>query len=258
VNLVTDGPPATALGFNPPDPDAMSKPPRSSSEPILSRWLLVRYLITGSYVGFATVGIFVQWFLKRGITWKELTHWGHCVNWKEAFSPDLAGLGGLLGENPDKCEVFGQALASPQTLALSVLVTMEMFKALSAVSLDNSMLRVPPWKNPWLLGGVALPFSIHLAVVYFPFLNKVFGVSSMSEQDWYTVLQWAAPILILEEILKAVGRYLKGRENRAIMAERRQRLAAISAAADQAMVEAAMGKIPTHEGEKDDFTEEGR
>jgi P-type Ca2+ transporter type 2C len=42
VNLVTDGPPATALGFNPPDPDAMAKPPRSASEPILSKWLLTR------------------------------------------------------------------------------------------------------------------------------------------------------------------------------------------------------------------------
>lgn len=42
VNLVTDGPPATALGFNPPDPDAMAKPPRSASEPILSKWLLIR------------------------------------------------------------------------------------------------------------------------------------------------------------------------------------------------------------------------
>jgi len=47
VNLVTDGPPATALGFNPPDPDAMRKPPRPSGEPILSSWLLTRYLVTG-------------------------------------------------------------------------------------------------------------------------------------------------------------------------------------------------------------------
>jgi magnesium-transporting ATPase (P-type) len=56
VNLVTDGPPATALGFNPPDPDAMSKPPRPREEPIMSAWLLTRYMCTGLYVGFATIG----------------------------------------------------------------------------------------------------------------------------------------------------------------------------------------------------------
>jgi Ca2+-transporting ATPase len=254
VNLVTDGPPATALGFNPPDPDAMLKPPRSSTEPILSRWLLIRYLITGAYVGFATVGIFVQWFLRRGVTWKELTHWGHCVNWEDSFAPDLGGLTSLLGEHPDRCDVFGPALASPQTLALSVLVTMEMFKALSAVSLDNSILRVPPWKNPWLLGGVALPFSIHLAVVYFPFLNQVFGVSSMADSDWLNVLQWAAPILLLDEVLKAVGRYLKGKESDARMQERRQRLLQVSAAA----MEAAGHIKENREGTPDEFTQEGR
>jgi Ca2+-transporting ATPase len=61
VNLVTDGPPATALGFNPPDNDIMDKPPRSSSESLISRWTFIRYMVVGLYVGAATVGIFVMW-----------------------------------------------------------------------------------------------------------------------------------------------------------------------------------------------------
>lgn len=47
VNLVTDGFPATALGFNPPDLDIMSRPPRSPKEPLISSWLFCRYLIVG-------------------------------------------------------------------------------------------------------------------------------------------------------------------------------------------------------------------
>lgn len=42
VNLVTDGPPATALGFNPPDVDIMKRPPRGSSEPLISTWVMIR------------------------------------------------------------------------------------------------------------------------------------------------------------------------------------------------------------------------
>ena len=70
VNLVTDGPPATALGFNPPDPDAMSKPPRPRDEPIMSAWLLTRYMATGLYVGFATIGKaanYICWYSKISV-----------------------------------------------------------------------------------------------------------------------------------------------------------------------------------------------
>uniref|UniRef100_A0A8C2IK01 Calcium-transporting ATPase n=1 Tax=Cyprinus carpio TaxID=7962 RepID=A0A8C2IK01_CYPCA len=63
VNLVTDGLPATALGFNPPDLDIMNKPPRNAKEPLISGWLFFRYLAIGCYVGAATVGAAAWWFI---------------------------------------------------------------------------------------------------------------------------------------------------------------------------------------------------
>lgn len=63
VNLVTDGLPATALSFNPPDHDIMKRSPRKRDEALVTGWLFFRYMVVGIYVGVATVFGYAWWFM---------------------------------------------------------------------------------------------------------------------------------------------------------------------------------------------------
>ena len=66
---------------------------------------------------------------------------------------------------------------------------------------------MPPWKNPWLILGVMVPLFMHLLLIYVPALASIFGLVPLTLKDWKMVLMFAAPILLLEEFLKAFARY---------------------------------------------------
>lgn len=219
VNLVTDGPPATALGFNPPDKDIMKKPPRKSDDSLITPWILFRYLVIGLYVGIATVGIFVIWYTHGSfmgidltgdghtlVSYSQLSNWGQCSTWNNfTVTPFTAGARTFtFDDNP--CEYFHGGKVKATTLSLSVLVAIEMFNSLNALSEDTSLLRMPPWVNPWLLLAMSVSFGLHFLILYVPFLAQVFGIVPLSLNEWLLVLLVALPVVLIDEVLKFVGR----------------------------------------------------
>ena len=53
----------------------------------------------------------------------------------------------------------------------SINKTIEMANALNSVSENQSLAVMPPWVNPYLLGAMALSFSLHFVILYTDFLN---------------------------------------------------------------------------------------
>jgi len=195
VNLVTDGLPATALGFNPPDLDIMERPPRRATENLISPWLFFRYMAIGGYVGAGTVFAAAWWFMYDPtgpqMNYYQISHHLQCIVEPENFE-------GL------DCSIFQHP--APMTMALSVLVTIEMLNALNSLSENQSLLVMPPWINPWLLAAMTLSFTLHFVILYVEILAVVFQVTPLTWPQWIAVLKISMPVIFIDEILKFVAR----------------------------------------------------
>jgi Ca2+ transporting ATPase len=196
VNLVTDGLPASALGFNPPDLKIMSKPPKSKDDALVSGWLLFRYIVVGTYVGVATVAGYVWYFIQYDqgpqITFEQLSHFHHC-------SIEFPEIG---------CSIFQNEHAiKASTISLSILVTIEMFNAMNNLSESDSLLIFPLWKNVSLILAIALSMVLHAVILYVPRFSMLFNVSPLNKEEWIAILVISFPVILLDEMFKLYERW---------------------------------------------------
>ncbi|KAI4120108.1 MAG: hypothetical protein LQ345_000064 [Seirophora villosa] len=191
VNLVTDGLPATALSFNPPDHEVMRRPPRKRDEALVGGWLFFRYMVVGIYVGAATVFGYAWWFMLYSegpqISFWQLTHFHRC----SSQFPEIG------------CQMFSNNDAkAASTMSLSILVVIEMLNAMNALSSSESLLTLPLWENMILVYAISLSMALHFALLYTPFLQGLFSIVPLNWAEWKAVLWISIPVIFIDEILK--------------------------------------------------------
>ena len=103
--------------------------------------------------------------------------------------------------------MFSNDLAkSASTMSLSILVLIEMLNAMNALSSSESLLTLPLWENMMLVYAIALSMALHFALLYTPFLQNLFAIVPLDFKEWSAVFWISAPIIVIDEVLKAVER----------------------------------------------------
>ncbi len=94
------------------------------------------------------------------------------------------------------------------TVSLSILVVIEMFNAMNALSSSESLITMPLWRNMKLIYAIVLSMVLHLGILYTPFLQGLFSIVPLNWLEWQAVLLISAPVIFIDEALKFLERRL--------------------------------------------------
>ncbi len=177
VNLITDCFPALALGMEPAEEDIMNRQPRSSKEGIFAGGMGIDVFFQGLFVTIITLAAyFIGHFVESG-------------SWEITNSADGT------------------------TMAFLALSMSEIFHSFNMRSRRKSVFSIKK-QNIFLWGAMLVSFIFTTVVIYVPFLRDAFGFEHISLSEYAIAVLLALAIIPLVELVKAVQRWLEGRNNK--------------------------------------------
>jgi Ca2+-transporting ATPase len=179
INLITDGPPALALGVDPKDPAAMQRRPRRNGTGILLTEDWIRLGCVGALMMIGTLAVL------------------------DAYYP-----GGMFtlfaqGTGPNVADE-----AHARTMAFTTLMMFQLFDVYNCRSRRRSAFS-GFFENKWLLVAVACSLGAHVLVIYSPFLQMAFHTVPLSLTDWLVATGVSSTLLIGMELVKVVLRVVR-------------------------------------------------
>lgn len=181
INLVTDGLPAIALGFEPGETDVMKRKPRPPRESIFAQGVGRHVIWVGIWLGAVTLIGYV-WALSR--------------------YP-----GGAL----DPTE---EGLLSGRTVAFMILALAQVAHVSAIHGGDASFWQAPLTKNRLLLGAVVLTAALQFLVVFTPFGNTVFDTTPLDATELIVAVLLASSVFFAVEVEKYLRRHRAERKTR--------------------------------------------
>jgi Ca2+-transporting ATPase len=176
INLITDGPPALALGIDPKEPDVMLREPRRRGTGVLTSADWLRLAGIGAVMMVGTLAVL------------------------DAYYP-----GGLIsplakGDAPNLSDE-----TYSRTMAFTTLMMFQLFNVFNCRSSWRSAFS-GIFDNKWLIGAVLLSLLTHVLVIYVPVLQTAFHTVPLTAADWVIATAVAASLLVILEVAKVILR----------------------------------------------------
>jgi len=83
---------------------------------------------------------------------------------------------------------LGVPVAQARTVAVNVVVLVEIFYLLNCRSLSLSMFQIGPLSNRWIAVGIGGMIALQMLFTYAPFMNQVVASAPISPADWGRIL----------------------------------------------------------------------
>jgi Ca2+-transporting ATPase len=221
INLVTDGLPAIALGFEPGEADVMNRPPRPKGESIFARGLGRQVVVLAVVLAVLTLIGFAYGHLIHGLDPFN----AHTLGAEDKPRAELVTLVGedevpadwdtmTIGERVAVLEgdaaeggghegsegLLGALERIPRTIAFTVLALGQMFHVAGIHAGESvSFFRVGFKSNRLLLWAILSTFVLQLLVLYVPFLSNILDTYPISLLDLGVSLALAFIVLLATE-----------------------------------------------------------
>jgi len=174
INLVAAIALALPLAFEVKEINVMNRPPRKPNEALFNRFVTFRVILVSILMTVGTIVIF---------------SWG--------FANSLAT--GM---------VQADALAHSQTMAVTFIIFFQIFYLINCRSLKDSVMKIGFFSNGFIFLGIGSILLLQALFIYTPFMQKVFGTTSIEGKDLLISLVAGSIIFVVISIEKWIFKNL--------------------------------------------------